>query len=103
MSRKQKEKMTYTHSDKVAYRRIGDEIILIPVNIRAGEKMGVYTLNPTAALMWKYLETERTVEDLALFVAQEFEVDSATAASDAQMFIEDLISFDAVTTPDTVA
>ncbi|MBN2804562.1 MAG: PqqD family protein [Deltaproteobacteria bacterium] len=96
MSKKVKNITLFKHSGKVAHRKLGDETLLVPIDIKAGEKHGVYTLNSTATLLWNFLEIERSVEDLAIFVANEFEIDEQTATSDAEVFIEDLISFNAL-------
>jgi hypothetical protein len=46
----------FCQSGLVASRQIGDQTLLVPIMIKAGEPHGLYTLNPTASVLWKLLE-----------------------------------------------
>ncbi|MBO5689369.1 MAG: PqqD family protein [Lentisphaeria bacterium] len=50
----------------------------------------VMTLNPSGVTLWKAFEKGMSVEQAALELEKEFDVDSATARKDARAFAETL-------------
>lgn len=54
------------------------------------ELNGMITLNPTGAFLWKLLETETTVQELAAALVKEYAIDEATAKSAVEAFVKKL-------------
>ena len=50
----------------------------------------LHELNPTAGFIWKHATGERTTEEIARLLADEFEVDAATALADTRELIAEL-------------
>ena len=49
---------------------------------------GLITINGTGAYLWEQLSEERTIEELAKSVCQEYEVDEESARRDTEEFVE---------------
>ena len=86
----------YQQSTKVAFRRVGDDVLLVPIRTDAREPLGIYTLNKTAAVLWMLLEAKHTLTEMAEALVARFAVDWEQAYRDATAFCEDLLSFGAV-------
>ena len=52
------------------------------------------TLNETGAFLWKLLETETTVEELASAIVKEYNTDEETAKTAVEGFVEKLRSYE---------
>ena len=83
-------------STSVAHREIDDEVLIIPVRTDPRQGMGVYTLNRTAAMIWRLLAGEQTVAELVDVVCERFEVDEVTARRDVEACCREMLSFGAV-------
>jgi hypothetical protein len=82
----------YRRSSDVVCRQVGQESILVPIRHNVGNLDFVYTLSPVAAKIWSLLDGERTVEEIAHALCNEFDVEPAAAAADAAALLEDLAS-----------
>ena len=71
---------------KVAARVIhGEAMILTP------HDSVLHTLNPVATRVWELLPTHRTITAMAGAIAEEYEVDAATAMRDVEELMEHLL------------
>ena len=78
------------------FRRIADEMILVPVR-STGKAIGsVYTLNEVGAAIWSLLEGSPTLEEIRDAMVAQFEVAPEAAEADAREFLERLVSVGAV-------
>ena len=69
---------------------VGGEWLLVPLGAQVVDLNGLITLNHTAAHVWELLAQERTSEELAVAVVDEFGVDAETACADVQAFLEEI-------------
>lgn len=83
-------------SASVAHRVIDEEVLLIPIRTDPRQELGVYTLNRTAAFLWRLLDEERTVHDLANRVCDRFEVAPGRALDDVMAWCRELMAFGAI-------
>ncbi len=72
-------------------RNIAGEAILIPTGKAATEFNGMINLSEVAAFIWEHLDACADLSELADQIVAEFEVDKATALTDAQQFIDSLV------------
>lgn len=86
-------------SDQLAVRRLGDEVLLVPIRSDPAQPSGIYTLNRTAGLLWDQIDGSRTVADLVAALVERFEVEAAQARADVQELLADLIAAGAVELP----
>ena len=68
-----------------AWREIDGIVVVI-----SPEDSVLHELNPTAGFIWKRATGERTTEEIARLLADEYEVDVATALADTREMIAEL-------------
>jgi hypothetical protein len=78
-------------------------MLIVPVRARVGDLASIYSFNGTGCLIWKLLESPKTVAELAAAVAQEYEVDSAQAERDVTDFVSEMKAVGLVEVPVSVA
>src|SRR5215471_12730640 len=83
---------TFIRSTSVVARVVAGETLIVPVRAKVGDLSSIYSFNGTGTLIWKLLESPRTVAELAAAVAQEYEVDLAQAERDVREFVEEMKS-----------
>lgn len=72
----------WTRSERIVARRIGDELVLVPLADRGADIDSIYSLNRVAACAWEALDGARTGEDVVDTILERFEVDRERAAAD---------------------
>jgi len=87
----------FCRSPEVASRTIADEVLVVPIRRNPMEKLGIYSLNPTASFLWKKLDGGCTVGVLARQLCARYQVDPARARADVETFLQDMLSAGAVT------
>lgn len=87
---------TYRRSDTMVSRKIGDEVILVPIRNKTGDLDSIFTLNELAAFIWDGLDGINTLEQVRNAIVREYDVPEETAAADLIGCIHELESIDAV-------
>jgi hypothetical protein len=90
-------------SQSVVARVVAGETLIVPVRARVGDLASIYRFNGTGSLIWKLLESPRTVGQLAAAVAQAYEVEPAQAEQDVTNFVSEMKSVGLVEAPVPVA
>jgi len=67
---------------------VGGEYLLVPLGAQVVDMNGIITLNATGSYVWELLEEERSAAELAVAVAERFDVDSERARADVDLFLE---------------
>jgi hypothetical protein len=88
-------------SQAVVARVVAGETLIVPVRAKVGDLASIYSFNGTGSLIWKLLESPRTVAQLATAVAQAYEVESAQAERDVMSFVSEMKSVGLVEVPAT--
>ena len=86
----------FVHDDKVAWREVDGEVLIVPIRMSPHDKTGVYRLNRTASFIWTRLNGERDMRELIALMIVQFEVTQAEAEADTRELLADLMSFDAI-------
>ena len=81
----------FVRNPAVASRIVADQLMLVPVRTDARQDMGLYTLNPSAALLWELADGEHRLADCVDALCQRFEVEPERAAQDLQTLLIDLV------------
>lgn len=76
--------MSYKVGSQVAWQIVDDEAVVI--DLASGMTIG---LNPTAAFLWSHL-AGHSEDELIAALAEEFEIDDATARADVHAFLADM-------------
>src|SRR5215813_2534932 len=80
---------TFVRSQSVVARVVAGETLIVPIRAKVGDLASIYSFNGTGTLIWKLLESPRTVAELAAAVVEEYEVDLAQAERDVREFVEE--------------
>jgi hypothetical protein len=94
---------SFTRSQSVVARVIAGETLIVPVRAKVGDLASIYSFNRTGSLIWKLLESPRTVAELASAVAREYDVDVAHAEQDVTEFIGEMKAVGLVEVPASLA
>ena len=78
------------------FRKIVDELVLIPIHKDVADMDSIYSLNDVGAFIWEQLANPINLEELNNAVMQEFDGEAEIVTSDVQSFIADLSEFGAV-------
>ena len=77
-------------SQSVVARVVGGETLIVPIRGKVGDLASIYSFNGTGTLIWKLLESPKSVGELALAVAEAYEVEAARAQSDVEQFVGEM-------------
>lgn len=78
-------------------RQIGTGFAIVAVGEATKRFNGIISVNETGSFIWDQLEKPITAEELTEKITAQYGVDAATAAADAEKFLEVLRSVGAVT------
>ncbi len=80
--------MKYQQIPNVVARRLGAEILLVPVKGNLADMRRVFTLNATGEAIWQALAAPVTLEQIVARLDEAFAVPEATARADAAEILE---------------
>jgi hypothetical protein len=86
-------------SRSVVARVVAGETLIVPIRGRVGDLASIYRLNGTGSLIWRLLESPRTIGELGAAVAKEFEVTPEIAGRDVLEFVGEMKSVGLVEVP----
>lgn len=68
-------------------RKVGSEAVLVPIRNRVGDLDSVYVMSPVALSIWSLIDGVNDAEAIAARVADEYDVEPATAAQDVKEYL----------------
>ena len=80
----------HTRNTAIVSRDVAGETIVVPICRGVGDLDSVYTFNPVGRSLWRLLENHQSVEELANWVATNYEVDANQAFADVQAYLAEL-------------
>ena len=86
----------YQRNEDFIFRKIVEEIILVPIKQNVAEMEAVFTLNEVGAFLWEQLGQPRSLSELHNAVLNEFEADPASVLEDIEAFLKEAEAFGAV-------
>jgi len=86
----------YTRDVSVVFRKVAEELILVPIKQKAGEVESIYTMNEVAARIWELLDGTKTLGAIRNTIVDEFEVSLEEAEKDLREFLQQLEQIGAV-------
>jgi len=84
--------------DDFLLKHVGGQDFLVPLGAKVMEMNCLITLNPTGRFVWDLLSEDRSLDDLAAEVAQQFDVDEDKARIDVKAFLDDIGRFGLIET-----
>jgi len=79
-------------SEKVVVRKVGNEMVIVPLVNSVADMTRVLTLNETGAAIIEALDGQRTISQVEAQLISVFDVQSDILAADLQNFINDALS-----------
>jgi hypothetical protein len=90
---------TLVRSRSVVGRVVAGETLIVPANAKVGDLATIYSFNGTGSLIWELLELPRTVSEMAVAVAREYNIDQARAERDVTDFVNEMKAVGLVDVP----
>jgi hypothetical protein len=94
---------SFIRSQSVVARVVAGETLIVPIRARVGDLASIYSFNGTGTLIWKLLESPKTVTELATAVALEYEVELSQAERDVTEFVSEMKAVGLVEVPAAMA
>jgi transcription antitermination factor NusG len=86
----------FKKSENIAFRKIADEYILVPISRSIADVNSIYSLNEIAGFIWGLLNGRRSVEEVWNEIAREYDVNDDEAREDVEVFLQQLIEIGAI-------
>lgn len=81
----------------MVFRKIADEVILVPIRQNVGDLESIYTLNEVAARIWELIDGKRNMGEIKDKIVEEFEVTPEEAEKDLVEHLQQLEGIKAIT------
>lgn len=72
----------FRHNNGLVCRKVGDELVIVPLRNNVADMNCVYTLNEVAAFIWENLDGVKTAGDIINDVMRVYNIDEITATND---------------------
>ncbi len=89
----------FIRSQSVVARVVAGETLIVPIRAKVGDLASIYSFNATGSLIWKLLESPKTLPELANAVAQQYEIEFAQAERDVSDFVNEMKAVGLVEVP----
>jgi len=91
-------KRVYRKNEAMVSRKIGDEVILVPISRDVGDLESIYTLNDVAARIWELVDGIKNVGEIEHLIVDEYDVTQTEAEGDIEGYLGQLEEIRAVGT-----
>lgn len=89
-------KELYTRNPDFIFRKIVDEMILVPIHKNIADMDAIFTLNEVGAFVWAQIEQPCSLDEIQESLVDEFDADPKIIQSDLRQFLAEMISLGAV-------
>jgi hypothetical protein len=86
----------YVRDADFVFRRISDEVILLPIRRNLGDLESIFSLNEVGARIWELLDGERSLAEIRDTLLAEFDASADAVDADLAEFVATLESIGAV-------
>jgi hypothetical protein len=90
------EETRYERNPDYIFRKIEDEVILVPIHQDAADMDCIYTLNPVGAFVWEQLDEPATESELQAVVLAEYAAEPGVVAADLDDFLRQMTEIGAL-------
>jgi len=81
----------FIRNQEVVCRKIDRELIIVPIRNNVGDLNSLYTLNSVGSALWDFMAEGHTVPEMVQRICDEFEVSTAQAQGDIEVFLDSLL------------
>jgi hypothetical protein len=75
----------------VVQREVAGEVFLVPIRGHLADLQELFVLNETGRWIWEHLDGPCRLDELAMRMIAEFDVDKTTACEDLEEFAQNLV------------
>ena len=86
----------YQRNPDYIFRKIVDELVLVPIRQDVADMDCIYTLNGVGAFIWERIDGQATPADLQSAVVKEYAAEPETVAEDVNAFLAELAAIGAI-------
>ena len=86
----------YARNPDFIFRRIVDEMVLVPIHQDVADMDCIYTLNSVGASIWARLDRPATLAELRSGLLEEYDADPEALAADLESFLAEMTAAGAV-------
>jgi hypothetical protein len=86
----------YSKDQDIVFRRIADEVLLVPIRNNIHNLESIHALNSVGARIWELIDGTRTVDQIKDLIVEEFEINPKKAGKDLEEFLASLASIHAI-------
>ena len=80
-------RVIYRKNENVVARKVGDDVVVVPIRHNVGDLDSVYTFNEVAARVWSLLDGQRGSDEVLEAICREYDVTRDDAGRDlAELF-----------------
>jgi hypothetical protein len=90
------DEVRYERNPDYIFRKIVDELVLVPMRQDVADMDCIYTLNGLGAFVWDRLDGRMSLAEIHAAILNEYASDAETVAADLQDFVQELESAGAV-------
>ena len=90
------ENWVYFRNPDFIFRRIVNELVLVPIHQDVADMDSIYTLNDVGAFIWDKLAEPLCITDLKEMILDQYEASAEQVISDLPTFLEEMVEFGAV-------
>jgi hypothetical protein len=91
------ESVRYQRNPDYIFRKIVDELVLVPIRQNVADMDCIFTMNAIGAFVWERLDGQTALSDLLVAITDEYEVDADVAAADLEQFLGEMAAAGAIT------
>jgi hypothetical protein len=86
----------YERNPDFIFRRIVDELVLVPIRQNVADMDSIYAMNAVGAFVWERLSTPATRAELEAAVLDEYAAEPDVVAEDLRRFLDEMAVIGAV-------
>jgi len=86
----------YHRNPDYIFRRIVDEMVLVPIHQDLADMDSIYTLNEVGAFIWEKLAEPARITDLKEMILEEYDSNTEQVLNDLHGFLDEMCEFGAV-------
>jgi len=90
------EERRFMRNPDFIFRKVADEIVLVPIHQDVADMDSIYTLNELGAFVWEQLGQPTSIAALQNAILDEYEADPSLVSVELQDFLHQLVEFGAV-------
>ena len=86
----------YARNTDYVFRKIVNEMILVPIVQDVADMDCVYALNELGAMIWQQLEQPRGGQELAQVILEEYDAEPEAVQADLEVFLKNMLEAGAI-------